>query len=286
VSHAPLPLGASPTLTPDDALTISKIAYRDGGLSIAPEKVDFLTARLTRRLAQLGLPDFGAYAALLCSPQGGTEIPTLIEALTTHTTSFFRENLQFEWLRDTGLPELILRGSGQQRELVFWSAACSTGQELYSALMTIAALREADETGLRYRGIGTDLSSAVLRKAKQAIYTGEEIAGIPVMMRRRFLLSARDGKDVHRIASALRQRTRWSQANLVNGGELSWIQADVAMLRNVLIYFDGTTRDKVLENVLRQIRPGGYLLTGHAETIRGGSYGLKSIRPSIYRKDG
>ena len=271
--------------SPGEAHRLARLAHREGGIAIAPEKTDFLAARLTRRLRARGLADFAAYLALLEAPEGRDELARFIEALTTHTTSFFREGLQYDWLRETGLPGLILDGAGRRRELVFWSAACSTGQELYSALMTVAALGGAEEEGLRFRGIGTDLSSAVLQQARSGIYGGEEIAGIPDAMRRRFLLSARDGSGVHRICAPLRKRALWRRANLVSPGDTAGIDADVAFLRNVLIYFDAATRDRVVDAVIRRVRPGGYLLTGHAETLRAERHGLRAIRPSIYRKE-
>jgi len=286
VTTNPLEGGMHAAVAPQHAAIFARLALREGALSIAPEKTDFFAARLGRRLTALGINDFGAYAAHLQSQAGFDEIRHFIEALTTHTTSFFREVHQFDWLRDSGLPEMMLRGCGQQRELVAWSAACSTGQELFSTLMTLASAQDAEETGLRFRGIGTDLSKAVLQTAKQAIYSGEEIAGIPEAMRRRYLLSARDGADQHRIAAVLRQRARWAQANLVHAQDLAWIDADLVLLRNVLIYFDAQTRDRALANVIGRIRPGGYLLTGHAETLRAAQYGLVAIRPSIYRKTG
>ena len=275
----------TPAIRPEDARVLVRVAREVGGLAIGPEKTEFLAARLTRRLTALGMEDFARYAALLTEPGGERELPAFIEALTTHTTSFFRERGQYDWLRETGLPQLLLDGAGRNRELSLWSAACSTGQELYSALMTVAALRESETSGLRFRGLGTDLSHPVLRQARRAIYDREEIAGIPDPMRRQFLLSARDGGGLYRIAPEIRHRARWACANLVRPGDLGGIEADVIFLRNVLIYFDAPTQARVVGNVLGRLRPGGYLLTGHAETLRAERHGLVPIRPSIYRKD-
>jgi chemotaxis protein methyltransferase CheR len=272
------------SIDPASLAVFSRLADRLGGLSIGPGKEDFLVARLRHRLSALGLEDLAAYAAHLQSPAGAAEATPFIEALTTHTTRFFRERVQYDWLRDAGLPSLETRGAGLSRDLVIWSAACSTGQELYSAMMTAASLGLRDGAELRLRGVGTDLSQVVLATAGRAVYTTEEIADIPLELRRRFLLSARDDSDRVRIGPDLRRRARWAQANLADATTLPPLTADIAMLRNVLIYFDAPTRDRVLRNVIARIGQGGYLLTGHSETIDARAYGLTAIRPSIYRK--
>jgi len=262
----------------------ARLAREAGGLSIGPGKEDFLAARLAPRLAALGLADFAAYAAHLASPAGEAERDVFIECLTTHTTRFFRERAQYDWLRDSGFPTLEMAGAGLQRDLVIWSAACSSGQELYSAMMTAAMLGERDGVELRLRGVGTDLSRAILAVAERAIYPGAEIADIPDPMRRRFLLTATDGSERLRIGPDLRRRARWARANLAEAGTLPAIRPDVVLLRNVLIYFDAATCERVLGNVVARLAPGGYLLTGHSETLDPRRYGLEPVRPSIYRK--
>jgi len=275
---------ALPRPDPAAMAVLARLAMAHGALSIGPGKEDFLVARLSPRLAALGIPDFGAYAAHLRDPAGAGEIAPFVESLTTHTTRFFREAVQYDWLRDAGLPALQTRGAGIRRDLVIWSAACSTGQELYSAMMTAAVLGDREDVELRLRGVGTDLSTRVLRTCQRAIYPAEDTADILIDLRRRFLLSAADGSGQVRIVPDLRRRCRWIRANLASAGDMPPITADVALLRNVLIYFDAATRDRVLRNVIGRIGPGGYLLTGHAETIDARRYGLTPVRPSIYEK--
>jgi chemotaxis protein methyltransferase CheR len=273
-----------PRIGPREVAIFARLAQSAGGLFISDQKSDFLVARLGAQLIRLGLPDFAAYASYLETRATEADRTQFIEALTTHTTSFFRENLQYDWLRETGFPDLLTTGAGFRRDLVIWSAASSSGQELYSALMTACSLREAQDTDLRCRGFGTDLSKAILRRAESGVYARDEIGGISDGMRRRFLLSSVDDTNRFRIAADLRQRVRWQQTNLTDAASLPRITADVAMLRNVLIYFDAATRDMVLQNVIRRIARGGYLLTGHSETLTPQAYGLRSIRPSIYQK--
>ncbi|MEO0621812.1 MAG: protein-glutamate O-methyltransferase CheR [Pseudomonadota bacterium] len=272
-------------ISPTDLNVLATIAADEGGLSISTDKVEFLVARLSGQLTRLGLADFSEYAAHMRRDGTQQDKRLFIEALTTHTTSFFRERPQYDWMRDKALPAMLEEGAGTRRPFEVWSAACSTGAELYSALMLVANLRPKDQSPLLMRGVGTDLSHAILKRGKLGVYTKEEIDGIPVELRRRFLLSSRDGADRYRIGPDLRKQATWTQANLTRAGDVGSISADIAFLRNVLIYFDAETRDRVLRNVIGRISPGGYLLTGHSETIDARSYGLTSIRPSIYHKE-
>lgn len=280
-----VPPPAPRRITESEIGALARIVHREAGIVISPQKTDFMMARLNRRLTELGLSDFTAYCALIDSPDGVEERRRFVESLTTHTTSFFREGAQYDWLTATGLPALIEAGAGRARDLVIWSAACSIGSELYSALITTALVADGIPGGLRYRGLGTDISRPVLETAARAIYQADEAAGIPRPLRPRFLLSAKDGGDRVRIAPEIRRRADWRLLNLAQRGGQIDVTVDVVFLRNVLIYFDAPTRAQVLGNVLDRLRPGGFLLTGHSETSEARLSGLTVIKPSIYRKE-
>jgi len=260
-----------------------RLAAETGGLSVTPDREDFLLARLGPEVARLGLSDFAAYAELLGQRPTADVLRGFSEALATHTTSFFREEAQYDWLRTEGIELLAARRL--PGPLRIWSAACSSGQELYSALMTAADAMADGPLNGRLEGIGTDISTRILSRARGAIYSGEEIGGIPLAMRRRWLLSDREGRPRHRISGELRGVCRWGQINLAEPSSLVGIRADLAMLRNVLIYFDRPTRDRVVGAVVERLTAGGVLMTGHSEAIRPESFGLSTLRPSIYRKE-
>lgn len=283
--NAPLAIApAAPKLRQEDLGDLIALARRAAGIQLTERKTDFLASRLSRRVVALGLPDFGAYRRVL--REDADEVTRFVEALTTHTTSFFREDAQYRWLAETGLPELYAEGVGRDRELVFWSAACSTGQEAYSALIVAQQAREQRLHGLRVRAIGTDLSRPVLHRAATAVYSRDEAASMPIELRRRFLLSSRSGDGRCRIVPELRALATWRQANLTSGRDFEGIAADVVFIRNVLIYFDQETQNRVLDNVIRRLRPGGFLMTGHTEASHARRGELKPLRPSIYRKAG
>ncbi|WP_299815502.1 CheR family methyltransferase [uncultured Jannaschia sp.] len=275
-------LQIAPSLRLDDIRHLVVMAKSVTGISLDETRTDFIAGRLGRRLAANGLTDYAEYCRLLKSDMA--ERVAFGEALTTHTTSFFREKAQYDWLLDEGLAELQDGGRTKGRETVFWSAACSTGQEGYSALMTAHAARDGGLRSFEPRLVGTDLSRPVVRRAEQAVYARGETDGIPAELRPRFLLSSKKSTGIYRIVPELRTQSTWRNANLVTGHGLDGIAADVVFLRNVLIYFDAEIRQRVIDNVYRRLRIGGFLMTGHTEASHARRAGLELVRPSIYRK--
>ena len=269
-------------ITAADIARLAKIADRESGIELGADKADFLNSRLSRIVEAKGLADFAAYCSYLES-RNSADVREFVEAITTHTTSFFRERGQFDWLQAEGFEALYATGAGKTRDLVIWSAASSTGQELYSAMICAQSTAKT-LAPLRYRGVGTDISTKVVAEAKRGIYMRPEITGIPAEIRPDCLLSSKSNDGRYRIVPELRNKIDWRVGSLTNAATLQNIDADVAFLRNVLIYFDDETQIKVIRNVLSRIRPGGYLLTGHSETSHARALDLEVIKPTIYRK--
>ncbi|MEL6198499.1 MAG: CheR family methyltransferase [Pseudomonadota bacterium] len=271
------------------ARSIMDIARDVSGVALNPGRLDFLRGRLSPRLSALGCPDFPSYLRILMAEDGAGERQHLAEALATHTTSFFRERRHYDWLEAEGLPRLIAAGAGREREMVVWSAACSTGAELWSAAMVIHAQSRAEDGGLRWQGIGSDISARVLNRARSAVFSPEEIDGIPEMLRQRYLMRSRTtapgAKQIrYRIVPELRERCRLLHLNLLALDTAPAFEADIVFLRNVLIYFGAADQLAVAAAVARRLRPGGFLLTGHAETLRRLVPGLVPVSTAIYQK--
>lgn len=271
-----------PTPTAQDIARLAEISRSVCGIELGGDKAEFICSRLERPMSELGFHTYSDYCARLESPDASKERLGFTEALTTNTTHFFREMGHFDWLRSTGIEMLMDRGAGRQWDFTIWSAACSTGQELYSALMTVDA--ETTHKPVRYRGVGTDLSTEVLTVAKRAVYLENEITKIPNSYRPSYLLSSKASDGRYRIVPQIRERSEWKEANLLQRSTMNGILADVIFLRNVLIYFNTSTQEKVLENVLSKLRDGGILITGHTETNSLPLRELHAIRPTIYQK--
>jgi chemotaxis protein methyltransferase CheR len=267
---------------------LAERAFAFAGVQIDPRNQDFFQLRVSRRLRMLGMDNFDDYMSLLESDGTGNETRCLTEALTTHTTSFFRECHQYEWLQREGLQRLSGSGAGFDRPLVGWSAACSTDAELWSAAMILEDAARARGGLRKYQLIGTDISRPVLKKAAGATYKEIEIDGLGDAHRCRYLMRSTTATDLekrpyYRIVPELRQHAEFKWANLSNLSGFQDCAADVVFLRNVLIYFSEEVQQRALNGVIDRMRQGGILMTGHAEVVSPRP-SLRMIRPSIYEK--
>lgn len=281
----------SPALKPLTARRIVERVQAASGLRIDAGNIDFLEFRLGRRLGELRLGSYEDYLRLLENRRDGTELQRLVEHLVTHTTSFFREKAHFDWLCRTGLPALLAEGVGHLRPLVVWSGACSSGEELWSAAMVVDAFSQGVAGGLRWSLLGTDISRHILRQAEQAVYPAADLGGIDPDFVRRYFLRSRPGaavsphRQVYRIAPELRRRATFRLNNLLEKGDGTLPLADIAFLRNVLIYFSPEDRERAVRNAVARMRTGGYLILGHSDNLRAVPPGLAPVAVAIFRKE-
>lgn len=249
--------------------------YRVAGIKLSDEKIALVSGRLARRVQHYSLPSYGDYFQLLTNPKAPEEMQVAIDLLTTNETYFFREQKHFDFLRDTILPEL--RGTNPVR---IWSGASSSGEEIYSIAMVLAA-----ELGERaWDVLGSDISTRVLERARLGHYPIERAKDIPSEYLSKYCLKgvgAQEGTFL--IDKKLRTRTQFMQINL-NATLPNIGDFDVIFLRNVMIYFDMKTKQQVIARMLPLLRSGGYFLVSHSESLNGITDKMKLISPSIYRK--
>jgi len=274
-------------LSAGEFAALAALIKERAGIRLSTAKKGLLEGRLRRRLIALELPSFSAYCALVLGPKAsGDEIARMIDVVTTNKTDFFREAAHFKFLTDVALPQLFAKaGRSDGPDLTFWSAACSSGEEVYTLAMVLS---EAYLAGQRFRStiLGTDICRDVLATAKRAIYSESAVVPVPVALRQRYLLrsKARDEALV-RVAPAVRRQCHFSYLNLLEP-EKGPRHADVIFCRNVLIYFDRPTQQRVLSGLCRALPPGGYLFLGHSDSVTGLDLPLDPLVPSVYRKRG
>ncbi len=258
--------------------------YETAGINLSVQKKSLVMGRLASRLRHHRLQSYGDYFKLLKSARLGheAELQIAIDLLTTNETHFFREPKHFEFLRTTVLPQYT---ASRARHLFrVWSAASSSGEEPYSIAMTLAAVLGWEKNAPPWEVMATDLSSRVLTRAAAGHYSLARTEGIPRDYLRAHCLKgvgAQDGTFL--VAPHIRSRVRFSQVNL-NQALPALGEFDVIFLRNVMIYFDIPTKQQVVSRVLSCLRPGGYLLIGHSESLNGVVGTVKALAPSIYRK--
>lgn len=250
--------------SPKAVARISAIAHREAGLHIAPGKAAMLRTRLARRLRALGLPDFDAYAALVSGPDGAHEVPAMISALTTNVSHFFRESHHFELLRKDVLPALLERAKSGGRVRI-WSAGCSNGQEPFSIAMTLreAGLPETADV----RILGTDIDPSVIEFARRGIYSDAMVSGVPASLRDQCFTPQRNtGETDWAVRDEIRDMVRFRILNLLDEWPMHG-RFDAIFCRNVVIYFDAATQDRLWPRFANALQPGGWLFVGHSERV-------------------
>jgi len=250
-----------------------EMIYGIAGIDLSDTKKAMVGGRLARRLRHYDLTSYGDYFRLL--EQGDRdELQVAVDLLTTNETYFFREPKHFDFLRDR---LNALRSSGQPVRI--WSAACSSGEEPYSIAMTMTECLGA----ALWEVIGSDISCRVLDRARAGIYTGERMKGMLSHLAPSYFLKGVGGQaGKFQITAELRSRVRFMQINL-NAPLPNIGKFDFIFLRNVMIYFDVPTKKQVIARMLPLLRPEGYFLVGHSETLSGIAGGLSTIRPSVYQ---
>lgn len=243
------------------------------GIHLNASKKQLVVGRLSKRLRHLNLNDYESYyEECIASPE---ELQTMINTITTNETSFFRESHHFDFMAQTILPFV------KTSPFRVWSAAASIGAEGYSIAMELdSSLRER---GIEWEVIGTDINTDVLEQASTGIYPIRFADQIDESYLKRYCLK---GTGKHEgefmIDDYLRSKVRFTNANLMMPIASELGKFDVIFLRNMLIYFDNVNKKKIIDNVLKVLKPGGYLFIGHAESIGHITNAVRQIRPTIY----
>ena len=267
------------TLSGKDFSRLREFIYTQCGINITDVKRTMLEARLQKRLKMLGLPSFSTYCDYLFSREGmEEELIQMIDVVTTNKTDFFREPAHFEYLSQKAVPEL-LRKDGQRRVVSVWSAGCSSGEEPYTLAMVLK------EFGCKFLILATDISTRVLEKAKLAIYEEEKVLPVPQELKRKYLLKSKDPhKKVYRIITELRESIRFRRLNFMDGDFGFREPMDIIFCRNVIIYFDKPTQEKLLNHFCDYLSPDGYIFMGHSETLYGMDVPLTQVASTVYRR--
>ena len=259
---------------------IAALAKAEAGLILPASKVTMVQSRLRHRLAALGLTSYEAYSKFVGGDEGASERRHMISALTTNVSHFFRENHHFDILRTQALPALLQKArSGQPVRI--WSAGCSSGQEPYSIAMLILEAAP-DLQNLDTLILATDIDPKILEKAESGIYSDHQITGVPSGMRGKYLKS--DGANFS-VTPAVRRMIRFRELNLLRDWPMR-TQFDVIFCRNVVIYFDTETQDRLWPRFQQALKPDGWFFLGHSERVseasasRFTSVGMTAYRPT------
>lgn len=255
--------------------SIRRWLYQHTGIHLNDSKHTLVSGRLNKRLRDLGLQDYGSYLRLLADPHSD-EQQVAINLLTTNETYFFREPKHFEFLQD----RILNQPNTGRTEFRIWSAAASSGEEAYTIALVLA-----ERLGLngRWSILGTDINTDVLRQARRGIYAIGDAEKIPPNLLKAYCQKGR-GRDagLFRFSREIRAKLELRQHNLTLPMAHE-ARFDLVFLRNVLIYFNVPDKQKIVQNILQCLKPGGWLLVGHSESITGYDARLKQLQAGCYQ---
>lgn len=263
--------------TDENFQRVVKLINERAGICLSDRKSDMVYSRLARRLRKLGFTDFDSYLDYV--EQDPEEEVDFTNALTTNLTHFFRENHHFEYLSQEYLPELIEQG---QKRIRIWSAGCSTGEEPYSMAL-VWKLAFAKFNQLDFKILATDLDTNVLEACKRGIYNQEKIKNIDSEYKSWFKRTKRCSENEIEIYPKLRDFIFFKQLNLMGDWPMKG-PLDVIICRNVLIYFDKETQQKLVERFASLLSVNGCLILGHSENLSTNKATFESLGKTIFRK--
>lgn len=268
-------------LQDEDFRFIAGFVFERCGIVLGDNKRQLVYGRLLRRLRELGLRSFADYCRRL-REQPEEELDPLSSVITTNVTGFFRQDHHFEYLAGTLLPGLMAKGRGGS-PMRLWSAGCASGEEAYSiAMVVLETLGKGATSGVRV--LATDLSPRALAAAECGVYPLERLRGVSEPRRKRwFSLGIGENAGRARVSAALRSLVVFRQLNLLRDWPMKGA-FDAIFCRNVAIYFDTPTKQRLFARFSRLLAPGGHLFIGHSESLHGVSDAFEHVGRTIYRR--
>jgi chemotaxis protein methyltransferase CheR len=267
-------------MTEQEFLRIQTFLKRRYGIDMGRKK-EIVQGRLENYVRQKGWKNYTEYMDAVEADVTGALEKKLVSLLSTNHTYFMREFEHFEYMRNEVLPYLR-RKEQNRKDLHIWCGAASSGEEPYMLAMLLVDFFGLEHGEWDTKVLATDISADVLQHAQSGIYTKEQIEVLPEMWRRRYTKPMPDGEHV-RISDEIKNEVLFRKFNLMDPFPFRR-RMHVIFLRNVMIYFDAETKQRLLKKVYDILEPGGYLFIGRTETIDRSTVPFVMIQPSIFRK--
>jgi len=274
------------SITDAEFRRLREYIHEHTGIALSEHKKALVCSRLSKRLRHHGLKHYSEYYRLLVEndPQGD-ELMAMINSITTNKTDFFREPHHFSFLKEIVFPDYS-KNPNRERPLRMWSAASSTGEEAYTLAMTaLEAMPSFNEHDIRI--LATDIDTDVLSRAANGIYTNNQAKQIPRDLLQRYFFRGMGSNEGNVMAKPrLKALIQFNWLNLQHNPWPMHSKFDVIFCRNVLIYFDKPTQLRIFQRMADVLKPNGYLMLGHSESMHGLSNLYKPVGHSIYQRWG
>ena len=255
------------------------LVYQKSGITLGPQKVALVSARIAKRMRALGLQSHEEYFQFIVQDDASGELVHLLDSISTNVTSFYREPVHFDILAD-----LVREWSvASQSRFRIWCAASSTGEEPYTLAMTVLEALGGHHPDFRL--LATDISTRVLEAARKGIYSATRVEPVPRPLLQKYFQRNGNGPDAdYRMNDDIKRLLTFNRLNLSEPPFPMKGPFDVVFCRNVMIYFDTEVRRRLVLEISRILKPGGYLMIGHSESLSGIVSPLTLVQPAVYRK--
>ncbi len=275
-----------PVMSESDFMNFSTLVYSESGINIPVSKKSMISARIFKRLKALEMDSYSLYYDYLINSQNKKiELENLINVVSTNKTDFFRENDHFDLLQNKAIPELMEKERFKTgKQFYAWSAGCSTGEEPYTIAKVISESLIGNSAA-DFSLLATDISTDVIEKAKNAVYSCKDVEAIPDNYKKKYLMKGKGPMEgFYKIVPELRSKVVFKKLNLQDPLYKLGRKMDFIFCRNVVIYFDKETQKKVYTNLYNNLVPNGFLFIGHSETLIGTGLNMKRVAPTVYQK--
>lgn len=269
------------TITEKEFKQLSDYIKSNYGIHLKEAKMTLVTGRLHNVLLQAGFNNFTDYYNYVVSDRSGDAVVTLIDKITTNHTFFMREADHFYFFRDKVLP--YLASTVKDKDLRIWCAASSSGEEPYTLAMILDEFFGKEKMWWDTKVLATDISEKVLDVAKKGIYSSERIAPLPSHWKKNYFKKFNEENSV--LIDKIRNEVIYRKFNLMDNVFPFKKKFHTIFCRNVMIYFDNETKNRLVEKLNDQMEYGGYLFIGHSETLNREITRFKYVMPSVYRKE-
>ncbi|MFO7749532.1 MAG: protein-glutamate O-methyltransferase CheR [Desulfobacteraceae bacterium] len=257
---------AEASITQAQYRKLANLVYRESGIDLKESKLELLRARMGKRMRRTKTATPSDYIRLI--DEDKTEFMCFIDVITTNHTFFYRENKHCEY---------IIKNVSRETPLKIWSAASSSGEEAYSLAVQLL------ENRFQFKIYGSDLSDTMLAVARKGIYPAAKMKSVPLQTLHAYFQKGRgDWQDHVKIKPSVQSLVTFEKYNLISDTPRETF--DIIFCRNVMIYFDHPTRQKVVNNLCSALKPGGYFFVGLSESLQGLDHRLATVMPSGYRK--
>ena len=264
--------------TDKDFQFLASLANSKTGIVLTDQKKDMVYSRLARRIRALGLNSFKEYCELLSSDKAGDEMGNLVNAITTNLTSFFREPHHFEHLH--GLLQSIVKSNPANKKIRLWSSACSAGMEPYSMAMTMrGAIQDIDKWDAKI--LATDIDTNMVATGTLGEYNTNDVASVPEQYKR--YIDAGSKPDKRQMSEHIKKLIAFKSLNLLEDWPMRG-PFQAVFCRNVVIYFDKPTKQRLFDRLADILEPNGILYIGHSENLNGMTDRFELISRTTYRR--